>query len=158
MKKTISAKTLCASVMLVLAFAVWAVPAAATAPTDVTIVSLMYLPEHTGTFDASGPAVDAGILCPSGDVVDTELRVAKQNDRVFIIFVHKLFTCADGSGTFEMDLNVQILGIPPVSQATWRVVAGNDAYARLRGQGKLTTESAGDDDVIDTYTGGLHIN
>lgn len=130
---------------------------AATTPDDVTIVSEMSVPDASGTFDASGPAVDAGIICPHGNVYDLEARaVGYQSNRLTILFVHKLFVCDDESGSFEMDLNVRLVYSPQETTAEWRVVAGDEAYARLRGNGKLTAFYPGGDVVIDTYTGGLH--
>ena len=157
MKNSIFAKTIFVNMVLVLALAVSAVPAAASPPDNVTIVSEMSVPDASGTFDASGPAVDAGIICAHGNVYDLEARaVGYQSTRLTILFVHKLFVCDDESGSFEMDLNVRLVYSPQETTAQWRVVAGDEAYARLRGNGKLTAFYPGGEVVIDTYTGGLH--
>ena len=157
MKNSIFAKTIFVNMVLVVALAVSAAPAAASAPDDVTIVSEMSVPDFSGTFDASGPAVDAGIICPHGNVYDLEARaVGYQSNRLTNLFVHKRFVCDDESGSFEMDLNVRLVYSPQETTAEWRVVAGNEAYARLRGNGKLTAFYPGGEVVIDTYTGDLH--
>jgi hypothetical protein len=57
-----------------------------------------------------------------------------------------------------MDLNVTLVYSPQETTAAWRVVAGAGAYARLHGNGKLAAFYPGGEVVIDTYTGGLHID
>jgi hypothetical protein len=143
---------------LVLALALTVAPAAASAPEDVTIVSEMSVSAAAGTFEASGPAVDAGVICPAGDVYDLSSRAAGyQSNNHLNLFVHKLFVCSDESGAFEMDLNVRIVFSPQETTAKWRVVAADGAYAGLHGNGKLTAVPVTEDILIDTYTGGLHI-
>ena len=132
------------------------VPAAASSPVNVKITSAMVFLGDTGTFEASGPAVEAGLICPEGNVYDTKYRSAGDQSNQFInLFVHKLFVCNDGSGSFEMDLNVRIF-TPPETTGTWRVVEGEGPYARLHGNGKLTAHREDEDTVIDLYTGCLH--
>jgi hypothetical protein len=162
MKKSVFGTTMVATMAFVLALALLTVPAAASAPADVTILSEMVLPPDAapyGTFVASGPAVDAGILCPAGDVFDVETRAAGyQSGRLVMLFVHKHFVCTDGSGSFEMNLNVQ--GAPAWPRGTtaeWRVVAGDGDYAGLQGEGTPTADVA-PGMVTDHYTGRLHIN
>ena len=76
------------------------VPASAASPTGVTIVSPMtFNPDgfNFGTFEASGPAVDAGLICESGTVDDTRIIFAGfQSNRGAQIPVRKTFTCDDG--------------------------------------------------------------
>jgi hypothetical protein len=132
------------------------VPAAASSPVNVKITSAMVFLGNTGTFEVSGPAVEAGLICPEGNVYDTKYRSAGSDSKRFInLFVHKLFVCADGSGSFEMDLNLRIFS-PPRTKGTWRIVDGDGAYARLHGNGKLSASGAVENIVIDLYTGKLH--
>ena len=132
------------------------VPAAASSPVNVKITSPMEFLGDTGTFEASGPAVEAGLICPEGTVHDTEYRSRGSDSKRFInLFVHKVFVCADGSGSFEMDLNLRIFS-PPRTKGTWRIVDGDGAYARLHGNGKLTAGPAAGNIVIDLYRGKLH--
>jgi hypothetical protein len=134
------------------------VPAAASSPVNVKITSAMVFLGNTGTFEASGPAVEAGLICPEGNVYDTKYRSPGSDSKRFInLFVHKLFVCADGSGSFEMDLNLRIFS-PPKTKGTWRIVDGEGAYARLHGNGKLSAHRADEDTVIDLYNGKLHID
>jgi hypothetical protein len=143
---------------LIFALVFSVMPAAASTPSNVTIVSEMDFLGSTGSFEASGPAVEAGLICPEGDVYDTDYRSAgTQSNRFINLFVHKLFVCADGSGSFEMDLNVRI-SAPLPTKGTWRVVAGEGSYARLHGVGKLTAQRTGENTVTDLYKGSLHID
>ena len=72
------------AIVLVLAAALVALaaasPAAAATPTAVEIVSHMDFNQeggfNTGDFEASGPAVDQGLICESGTVEDTRLIFA----------------------------------------------------------------------------------
>jgi hypothetical protein len=133
-----------------------AVPAVAAAPADVTILSEMSLSSGTGTFEASGPAVEAGILCPEGSVNDDNISaVGWQSNQVLILFVHKHFACNDGSGSFEMDLNVRIA--PTGTTARWIVVAGDGNYERLAGNGGLVATAVSEVILIDTYSGKMHV-
>lgn len=144
-------------VVVILAFAV--VPAAASTPDQVTIVSTMTLSTSTGTFDASGPAVDAGVICPHGDVSDTMNMVAGyQSVRLVNLFIRKVFVCSDGSGSFEMNLNVHLVNDPYQAISQWVIVAGDGAYARLRGTGGIFAAPLDEDHLIDTYDGKLHID
>ena len=132
------------------------IPAAASTPAGVTIVSEMSLSDAFGSFTASGPAVDAGIICPEGSVTDINVSaVGWKSNQVVILFVHKLFVCSDGSGSFEMDLNVRIA--PTGTTARWIVAAGDGPYEHLMGNGGLFATRVSDDILIDTYSGKLHI-
>ena len=128
-----------------LALGALAAPAAAAAPPQgVTIVSDVTFVEggpNIGVFTASGPAVDAGTLCDSGTFEDQGLRLAGFPARTgdLQIQVLKTFTCDDGSGTF--DLKMQIKANPETGLETfqWVMLGGSDAYATLRGTGTGTT-------------------
>ena len=146
------------TLFLPIALLISAAPAAASVPDDITIVSTVSFSEAYGTFDAFGPAVEAGVICASGEVYDLSNRATGwQNGAFTNLFVHKLFTCADGSGAFEMDLNVRLDFSTMRTTATWRVVAGDADYTRLHGTGKLTGEPV-EGGIVDTYTGRLHID
>ncbi len=79
-------------------------------------------------FLAGGPAVDEGLVCPSGDVVDGDLvgDIAPQT-----------FVCRDGSGSFTVETVIDMTGFVgeglPVSD--WAVVSGTGTYVGLRGTG-----------------------
>jgi hypothetical protein len=113
---------------LVLSVAVGPVSGATTAWTDIRIHTL--LTEPGGTFTASG-----GAICASGttsDVVD-----AFQHGTILAFHDLKTFTCADGSGTFTLDVWAATKVGAPIDIGVWSVVSGTDAYELLRGRGTL---------------------
>ena len=159
MKKLFTSVTIAVVFALTLSIA----PVAATPPADVTIVSDMHpvtgpIDPFDGTFVASGPAVDAGIICPSGGVDDiSNPAVGWQSHemRIIILSVHKHFTCDDGSGSFEMNMRVRIA--PTGITAQWIIVGGDGPYSRLFGAGNLYAEWISENLLRDHYSGGLHI-
>jgi hypothetical protein len=116
-----------------------AVPASAVARRSVEIVSPMtFAPPgefNFGTFDASGAAVDAGLICESGDVNDTGIILAGEQSRVgkIQIPVYKTFTCPDG----ELFIRIQVhLDLNSFTETfSWVVLGGSGAYANVRGGG-----------------------
>ena len=130
-------------IVLVLAAAMAAVaaaaPVSAAAPKAVEIVSPMtFAPPgefNFGTFEASGPAVDAGLICASGDVNDTGIILAGEQSRRgrIQIPVWKTFTCPDG----ELYIRIQVhLDLETFTETfSWVVLGGTGAYADVPGGG-----------------------
>ena len=153
-------RTILAILSAALALGIVAGPAAAAAPPlGVTIVSDVTFVEggpNIGAFTASGPAVDAGTLCASGSFEDQGIRLAGFPARSgdLQIQVLKTFTCDDGSGTF--DLKMQIKANPETGLETfqWVIRGGTDAYASLHGSGTGTTLPRPGGNT-NTYVGGL---
>ena len=143
-----------------LALGVVAVPAAAAAPPQgVTIVSDVTFVEggpNIGVFTASGRAVDAGTLCEADTFEDQGIRLAGFPARTgeIQIQVLKTFTCDDGSGTF--DLKMQIKANPGTGLETfqWVMLGGTDAYAGLHGSGTGSTVPRPGGNT-NTYVGGV---
>ena len=107
-------------------------------------------------FTAHGPAVDAGLLCPSGTVSDLlSIAAGPPSDGPINFHVIKLFECADGSGTATIQLNAHVIFDPFSDVGPWNVLAATGAYANLHGTGTLegTPTATG---VYDVYTGSLH--
>jgi len=136
-------------------------PVAAAAPQPVTIVVVNTFadPPPFGSFTASGSAVDSGLMCPSGTTIDTADEFAGgQSNRKLQILVLKEFTCADGSGTFLIKMQVHI-DFATGETFTWVVLNGTGHYAHLHGSGPGATESLPSDDDGDhnqnTYSGFL---
>src|SRR5215213_4092074 len=132
-----------------------AAPAAyAQEPTITTDITFPEEGEPFGTFTATEP------LCPSGTFVDEFVGGggAFMSDKFFYgaSTVRKMFTCADGSGTFT------ILFHPQFTPATaggcdqagpFAVIGGTGDYAQLRGQGDFCVFEAGEDEFSETFTG-----
>jgi hypothetical protein len=139
-----------------------ALPAGATPPTDVGFEAEMTIPEDGppfGEFTATGPAVDDGLMCSSGDVAQVFGKASGfQLDKGNVNFqvIHK-FTCDDQSGEFFVKLQVRIDQNGNNSQ--WNIVGGTGDYIDLHGGGKAFGLSCTDPcDVLDVYAGGLHID
>jgi hypothetical protein len=138
-------------------------PVAAGSPQQVEIISHMNFNPHGpnfGDFDASGVAVDSGLICASGTVLDTGIVFGGfQSGRSVQILVRKTFTCADGSGAFFVKIQVHLDLETSTEVFTWVVLGGTGRYENLRGSGDGTTVGDGSDPQtgnFNTYTGGLH--
>jgi hypothetical protein len=134
-----------------------AVPAAATPPADTTIrIDTILPPDGSPAF---GPFTATGsVVCPRGDTVDLLTKAAgSQSGDQLQLLVLKRFTCADGSGSFDMLLRVHLVFEPFSDVATWTVVGGTGRYERLHGTGTLvgTPTATG---VVDTLTGRTHLD
>ncbi len=138
-------------------------PVAAGSPQQVEIVSHMnFNPDgpNFGDFTATGSAVDSGLVCASGTVLDTGIVFGGfQSGRSAQILVRKTFTCADGSGTFFVKIQVHLDFETATESFTWVVLGGTGNYESLRGSGDGTTVGDGSDPQtgnFNTYVGGLH--
>lgn len=127
--------------VLIVIFAI-AAPAAAAPPEEVTIEGPSYFgPSYftgSGTFTTTD---EAGLICPSGTTMDMGGKIAPSEgqspQRVNYQF-HKQFTCDDGSGTFEMKIQVQFPVTIDESHWPvyhWVVVGGTGDYEDLKGNG-----------------------
>ena len=145
-----------ATLLILLALVLGAAPASASTPLPVTIDSEMDIPSGTGTFIAYGPAVDAGLFCPSGTVYDHGLVAMgyQSNIRVNLRLMKQL-VCDDGSGEIYLMLNVRIVYSSDETLSNWVLSEGLGAYTGLRGQGKIVATGEGNF-VDDHYTGLLH--
>jgi len=151
-----SAIALIAAVLTVLAVVA---PAAAGSPMPVTIVShVTFNPDafNTGDFSASGAAAGS-VVCPEGTFVDTFIHFAGfQSDRgVVQLQVAKTFTCADGSGSFFVKLQIQANFDTGLETFTWVADGGTGAYTALHGSGRGTTVPNAPIGNINTYEGFL---
>ena len=110
-------------------------------------------------FTASGPAVDAGLLCAAGKVVDTSSTFGSTLGVVQILYVSKTFTCDDESGTFDVDMVVKLNTITSKTNAKWQIVGGSGDYTGLIGNGKLKGIPfipGGVGTILDIYDGKLY--
>lgn len=137
-------------------------PVGATPPSGVQIEVTTTLPAEGpsfGPFTATGPAVDAGLMCSSGDTVDVFGKAAGfQSERGFNLQVLKLFTCDDEPfGEFLVKLQVRI-DAKGVS-FSWNAFGGTGAYENLHGAGTgVGLPTCGEDCVFDVYDGKVHID
>jgi hypothetical protein len=139
-----------------------AAPVAAAPPAQVTIVShVTFNPggPNFGTFSAAGRAVDDGVICASGTFVDTGIRFAGyQSDRagrtVVQLQVAKTFTCAGGTGSFFVKMQIQADFETGLETFTWVIQGGTGDLRRLSGSGSgSTVRDADGNGNTNTYIG-----
>lgn len=135
-------------------------PAGATPPLDVEFVVEEDLLGAPAPFVASGPAVDVGLICDTGIVVEDSGRVTRPSPAGFNWLGIKNFTCDDGSGEFFVHMQARI---KPGEGTTfhWVVVGGTGEYERLHGAGNglgIYGIPCSDPDlcILDIYDGRLH--
>jgi hypothetical protein len=98
-----------------------------------------------------------GTICASGTVDDTRIIFAGfQSGRGAQIPVRKTFTCADGSGTFFVKIQVHLDFESATESFSWVVMGGTGDHSNLRGSGDGSTVSDGSDPQTgncNTYVG-----
>jgi hypothetical protein len=137
--------------------------AAATPPSDVVVVvqTSLVTPDPV-PFQASGAAVDEGVVCSVGTVVDATAKVTGATQNGFNFQGIKHFTCDDGSGEFFVNVQARI-DFRKGDTFHWNVLSGTGDYAALHGAGPgfgIPGDPCGDplECVLDIYFGGLHID
>ena len=109
-----------------------------------------------GPFVATGPAVDEGVVCATGDTIDVYIRASGfQSGRGVNYQVVKLFICDDGSGEFFVKLQVRV--DQKGNNYNWNVVGGTGSYDELHGTGTGFGLPISEG-VFDIFDGKLHID
>lgn len=136
-----------------------ALPAiSATPPSEVHIEVETSLLAALSPFVASGPAVDDGLMCTEGMVIDLNGKLAGFSPTGFNFQGVKHFICDDGSGEFFVNLQARI-DFRKGTTFNWNILSGTEDYEDLHGSGKgVGLSVCGEDCVLDVYDGGVHIN
>jgi len=146
------------AVVLAILFVAVAAPVGATSPSEVQIEVESYFSGAPGPFVASGPAVDDGVICAEGIVVDDSFKLTGFSPTGFNWQGIKHFTCGDSSGEFFVNLQARI-DFRKGTSFNWNVLSGIGDYEDLHGAGSgVGLEICGPDCVFDVYDGGLHID
>jgi len=108
--------------------------AATQVPFTITETNIQFFPDYdTGDFTTTGP------LCPAGTFLDTYRALAGIQGKpgVVTVLTETVYTCADGSGTFNMQKHIRLLALPPGVGNTGPVSlqGGTGAYVGLTGYG-----------------------
>ena len=154
-------KTVAFSLLTVLFLLIFNVPNVFAAPPlalHIEVVEFTIGPTPD-TFYASGPAVDDGLVCGTGAVSDVGGTSHGNPNGPFKTFkVLKHFICGDGSGTFDIEMNVKLDNVSHETTAQWKIVGGTDDYAQLKGNGLLigTPEVEPGSIITDFYDGKVH--
>jgi hypothetical protein len=146
-------RVLCAALGVTLALMAIGVPVGAATPQQVTVVTQNDKTTGTGTFQATGNAVDGGLVCAQGTVVDTDhVFGGYQSGRKVQVQARKEFTCTDGSGSFFVKIQIHAVfgGDEPFS---WVVQGGTGDYQGLGGSGDGVTSDNTATSNTNTYNG-----
>ena len=109
-------------------------------------------------FTATGPAVDGGSVCASGEAIDLFNRASGFESGVGVNFqVLKEFVCNDGSGSFFVKLQVRLDFRRGTDNFSWVIVDGTGSYENMHGSGSGVGIDQGPDFVRDVYDGRVHI-
>jgi len=139
-------------------------PVAAAAPQQATIVShVTFNPggPNFGDFTITGKAADSHLICGSGTFVDTGIKFAgfqagNGGRTVVQLQVDKTFTCADGTGSFFVKMQIQADFDTGLETFSWVVQGGTADYGNLRGSGSgSTVRDADGNGNTNTFTGFL---
>jgi hypothetical protein len=111
--------------------------AATQVPFTITETNIVFTDVNDyGDFATTGP------LCPSGTFVDTYRALGGLPGQHFqhavvTVLVETVYTCADGSGTFNMQKHIRLVALPPGIDNTGPVSlhGGTGAYTGLTGHG-----------------------
>ena len=146
------------AVLLTILCVAIAVPAGATPPSGVSIeVETSFLGDPS-PFTAVGPAVDDGLICNTGTVVEASSNVIGFSRNGFNFKGIKHFTCDDGSGEFLINIKARI-DFRKGTTFNWNVLRGTGDYEDLHGAGSgIGLDLCGTDCVLDIYDGELHID
>lgn len=135
----------------------------AVAPVSATTPSAVHFDVPTvigavNNFTASGGAVDEGLICPTGQVIDLiSMPAGFQSGIGGNFLIVKEFVCDDGSGSFAVKLQVRLDFRRGTDTFSWVIFGGTSDYADLHGSGSgvgLFFETF----VLDLYDGGVHID
>lgn len=107
------------------------------------------------TFNASGPAVNNNVVCTTGTVSDGNVSQSGSTQGAYSHFdVLKKFDCADGSGTFDIELKVKLENATGNTTASWKLANGTGNYANINGEGNLVgTAIVQGTSIFDVYDG-----
>jgi hypothetical protein len=130
-KSSVIIAALVASTLAVIGMA--SAHAATQVPFTITETNIVFTGDSDhGDFTATGP------LCPAGTFLDTYRALAGlEGHGLKTVLTETVYTCADGSGTFNMQKHIRLVALPPGIDNTGPVqfLGGTGAYAGLTGHG-----------------------
>jgi len=102
-------------------------------------------------FEASGAAVDAGVICPSGTTEFTDDSTPPKQEGASGRW-EDVYTCDDGSGTFTIGADV-FIDVDRLQHGVWDIGSGTGRYETLTGGGGVFTAPTGPDTWSDDLIG-----
>jgi len=104
-------------------------------------------------FEASGSAVDEGLVCPSGTTEFTDDGTPPKHAGASGRW-EDVYTCDDGSGTFTIGAD-GFIDVDGLGYGVWDIGSGTGSYETLAGGGGVFTGPTGPDTWSDDSTGRL---
>ncbi len=142
--------------VLLLVLSVSAAQAATPLGVKIDIQTTFGDPSH-GPFAATGPAVDAGLVCGEGDTGDIVVKAAGERaPGRFNLQVLKQFICSDGSGSFVLKFQLRVDEQLGRASSSWNVESGTGAYESLKGNGTSYGLPVDDFTAHDELFGAMH--
>lgn len=115
-----------------------------------------------GTFTASGPAVEAGLMCPEGITFNVGGHATPPNsDGSYTFHIYKALICSDPNTDPEVDWFIMKLegkSDDVTGTFNWIIWKGSGIFDKLHGTGKATVEYDGPYIFFAWLTGQLHID
>jgi hypothetical protein len=149
-------------VLIVSAISMGAVMPAASASATTPSAVHFDVPTTFGAvnrFTASGAAVDNGLICSRGDVIDVIGKASGfQSGLGGNFLVVKEFVCDDGSGSFTVKLQVRLDFRAGTDTFSWVILGGTSDYADLHGRGSGVGVDGAENFVRDVYDGAVHVD
>jgi hypothetical protein len=133
-------RTLSISLILVLTLSILSATVAFAAPPLAIHIEVdEFINQNGEVFNASGPAVKAGVVCPTGTVDDIYSNpFGPPVGNYTYLSIKKKFTCNDGSGDFfYIKMKVKLNNTTNVTTAKWHFTNGEGDYLPLHGHGTL---------------------
>jgi hypothetical protein len=103
-----------------------------------------------GTFAATGPAVEADIMCSAGTTEFTPDTDPTREDAIG--HWEDLYTCDDGSGTFIIGVDIFTL-VGGTEYGVWNIGSGTGIYQAVTGGGHTQTGPTGPETWSDDSIG-----
>lgn len=158
MTKKIQTPVLSILIALVL-LAVTISPASAAPPLAIHIEVDEMIGDSGELFLASGPAVDAGLVCAYGKVYDLSVTIVGAPGGKFTnLRVLKQFTCGDNNdNVFWIKMAVRLNNTTGETTARWQTTGGTGPYTTLHANGSLVgTPIVLGVSIHDVYDGHVH--
>ncbi len=130
--------TLAPRLVLAAALALPAGPAAAATPAPVLISTHV---DFSGQVNAGTFATLQGPLCADGTFADSiAAEGGSANGQALNVLVRRVFTCADGVDSFDVQFEVHFLptSSPGTASGQWTAQGGTGAFADLNGSGAFS--------------------
>ncbi len=117
-----------------------ALPAGTAAATPAPVLITTHA-DFSGQINVGTFTTLQGPLCPNGSFADSiAAEGGSANGQALTVLVHRVFACANGVDSFDVEFEVHFLptGSPGTASGQWTAQGGTGAFADLSGSGAFT--------------------